>query len=206
MMTLEYFVKKYPRLYRAAEVSARAGILRYGLLPAAEAARRAGVKLPDGPRKAQLPIELPDGTQVNLTDNIPLNYKNLQSCLDDDLSPEEWVTMLNERVFFWPFRELGEANFQQRLNLGYESEWQVYDSRALLEPVWDRAEIAPINTGYAKRKPARRGKSTFARLKDLDFEDWRRARGMAQLDKIKEVTVAGSIPHAGKALIDISTI
>ncbi|MEM6589676.1 MAG: hypothetical protein AAF641_14610 [Pseudomonadota bacterium] len=111
--------------------------------------------------------------------------------------------MLNTRVFFWPERRLGEGNLKARISRGYESEWQVYDTRTLLSRVWDRAEIAPINTGSTIRQPARRGLATFAPLEGLNFKAWRKSRGKSTPDIVKEVTIRGSAPHAGKALIQV---
>lgn len=202
-MSLERFTEMYPRLFRLAAAGAAGGIRRHGLLTASEAASRAGVPLSDKPRREALPVTLPDGTTVIITDNLPLHFQKLGPVLDDDLSPVHWMRMLNDRVFFWPDRKLGEGNLKARRKIGYASEWQVYDTRRLLEAIWDRTEIAPINTGSTIHTPARRGLSTFAAINDLDFDAWRRLRGRKSLDRVKEVTVHGSAPDAGNALIAV---
>ncbi|MEO0767741.1 MAG: hypothetical protein AAFY75_17170 [Pseudomonadota bacterium] len=182
------------------------GIHRHGLLTAQEAADRAGQPLPATPRPTALNITLPDSTPVWITDNKPLSFKKLAPVLDDNLSPQDWFAMLNTRVFFWPDRKLGAGNLKARISRGYHSEWQIYDTAKLLAPIWDRAEIAPINTGSTIHQPARRGLATFAQLEGLDFQAWRKSRGKSRPDKIKEVTVRGSIPHAGDALLSIEPV
>lgn len=199
-MTPEAFAARHPRLWRLAARGAADGVRRHGLLPAAELARRAGVALPDTPRPGPVDLTLPDGTPVRITDNRPLSFAKLAPALDDGLTPEAWLAMLNARVFLWPDRRLGEGNRRARARLGYDSEWHGYDTAALLGPVWDRAEIAPINSGSTVHRPARRGLATFAPLDGLDWAAWRRRRGRAAPDVVKEVTIRGGAPHAGAAL------
>jgi hypothetical protein len=107
-------------------------------------------------------------------------------------------------VFFWPDRRIGAANAAARAAMGLEVEWHRFDTHALLAPVWDRAEIAPFNTGATLRMPPRRGRGTFAPLSGLDWDEWRarrRAAGIkAGLDVVREVTVRGGVAHAGEVL------
>ncbi|UWQ21962.1 DUF7002 family protein [Jannaschia sp. W003] len=199
-MTPEGFAARHPMLWRLAAEGAADGVRRHGLLAARELAARAGVALPDVPRRTALRFALPDGTPVQVTDNAPLSFAKLAPALDDGLRPEAWLAMLNDRAFLWPDRRLAARNLRARKRLGYRSEWHGFDTLALLAPVWDRAEIAPINSGATVRAPARRGLSTFAPLATLDWERWRRARGRKAPDKVKEVTIRGGAPEAGAAL------
>ena len=149
-------------------------------------------------------MTLPDGIRVRITDNLPLSFRALAPVLDDGLHPRDWLAMLNDRVFLWPDPRLGAGNLAARKRLGYESEWQRYDTLVLLAPVWDRAEIAPINTGSTVRRPARRGRATYAPLASVDWDVWRWARGRASPDTVKEVTIRGGAPNAGSALRDVA--
>ncbi|MGR3540047.1 MAG: DUF7002 family protein [Hasllibacter sp.] len=206
-LTPRTFAARHPRLYRLAMRGAADGVRRHGLLPAAEIARRAGHDLRPVPRPAALPLTLPDGTPAVLTDNAPLSFAKLAPVLEDGLTPRDWMAMLNARVFLWPDRALGLGNLGARRRLGYDSEWQVFDTAGLLAAAWDRAEIAPINTGSTVRQPTRRGLATFAPLAGMDFAAWRRARrdaGVVQgLDAPKEVTIRGPVPGAGDHLIAV---
>ena len=206
-MTPEAFAARLPRLYRLSAAGSAASIRRHGLLCAASLARRAGHALPDRRRPAALDLVLPDGTPVRITDNAPLSEARLARVLDDGLTPADWMAMLNARVFFWPSRSAGLGNLAARTRLGYASEWHVFDTARLLAPAWDRAEIAPFNTGATVHVPPRRGRATFAPLADLDFAEWRgrrRAAGVKKgLDAIAEVTVRGDLPEAGDALLEV---
>ena len=200
------FAARFPRLWRLAERGSHQGIRRHGLLTAAQAAQRAGHVLSDVPRRESIWVGLPDGTPVRITDNTPLSFGKLGPALDD-MAPAEWLAMLNDRVFFWPARTLGEGNLKARRRYGYDSEWQEYETLGLLASCWDRAEVAHINTGSTIHQPARRGRQTFAPLAGLDFEAWRRRRRdageIAGLDTPKEVTVRGGVSEAGRFLLNV---
>lgn len=206
-MTPEAFAARHPRLWRVSSAGSADGIRRHGLRTARSLAALAGHALADARRPRALELALPDGTPVRITDNAPLREARLARVLKDGLAVADWMAMLNDRVFFWPDPALGEANRAARRRLGYDSEWHVFDTRRLLAPVWDRAEIAPFNTGATLRAPPRRGRTTFAPLAGLDWEAWRRRRRAAGvvrgLDAVKEVTVRGDVPHAATALIEI---
>ena len=205
--TPETFAARFPSLWRLAERGSHEGIRRHGLLTAAEAAARAGERLSDQPRKKRLRVRIDDSTWVHITDNAPLSFPKLEGVLLDGLTPERWLAMLNERVFFWPARKLGGGNLRARKRLRYVSEWQEFDTLGLLSSCWDRAEVAHINTGSTVHRPVQRGLSTFAPLDGLDYDRWRRRRrdstrpdAIKGLDTVKEVTVRGGVPEAGRFL------
>ena len=203
-MTPEAFAARHPRLWRLAFAGTADPIRRHGLLCARSLARLAGHDLADARRPVALPLTLPCGTPAWITDNAPLSEARLARTLDDGLDAADWLAMLNDRVFFWPDRQMGAGNLEARLRLGYRSEWHVFDTEALLAPVWDRAEVAPFNTGATIHVPPRRGRGTFAPLATLDWDEWRgrrRAAGIVKgLDRVREVTVRGDLPHAGALL------
>ena len=206
-MSPEDFAARVPRLWRLAAAGAHEGIRRHGLMTARGIYAATGHPPARVPRARAVPLQLTDGTAVTITDNAPLSFARLAPVLDGGLTPEDWLGMLDDRAFLWPVRALGAGNLRARARLGYESEWQCYDTARLLAPIWDRAEIAPINTGATVRAPARRGPGTFAPLADLDWDEWRRRRRAAGLvkglDSPKEVTIRGGAPHAGEALLEV---
>jgi hypothetical protein len=202
-MTPEAFAARHPRLYRLAFADSADPIRRHSLLCARSLAALAGHPLADARRATALALTLPCGTPVRITDNAPLSERRLGAILDDGLTPRDWMAMLNARVFFWPDRAAGAGNLKARRKLGYASEWHVFDTLTLLAPAWDRAEVAPFNTGATVRAPPHRGRGTFAPLATLDWEAWRRARRTHGLDAAREVTVRGDLPGAGDALFAV---
>ena len=205
--TPESFAARFPSLWRLAERGSHEGIRRHGLLTAAAAARRAGHALQPSRRPGFTDLALPDGSQVAISDNLPLSERRLARALEDGLTVADWMAMLNDRVFFWTDRGSGEAHLAARTRLGRRSEWQEYETRSLIASCWDRAEIAPFNTGSTVRVAVRRGRSTFTPLNGLDFDRWRaarRERGQKKgLDSPKEVTVRGGVPQAGRFLLNV---
>lgn len=205
-MTPEAFAARVPMLWRVSQPGSAESIRKHGLLTARQLADLAGVDITQR-RAAPVHGALPDGTPVTITDNGPLRMGRLAAKLDDGLIPEEWLALLNDRVFFWPKRESGQNNAAARAKMGLGVEWHGFDTHALLAPVWDRAEIAPFNTGATVHDTPRRGHWTFAPLATLDWDEWRRARREARiitgLDSVKEVTVRGGVPHAGVAVVEV---
>ncbi|MFO6465260.1 DUF7002 family protein [Jannaschia sp. KMU-145] len=205
-MTPEAFAARIPVLWRVSEPGSAEGIRQHGLLTAGQIGARTGIDM-TARRPRPVRSNLPDGTPITITDNGPLSLRKLATKLDDGLTPEAWLAMLNDRVFFWPDRGIGANNAKARAKMGLGVEWHGFDTRALLGPVWDRAEIAPFNTGATVHDTPRRGRATFAPLKGLDWEAWRRARRDAGiktgLDVVREVTVRGGVPHAGEALMQV---
>ena len=197
-MTPEAFAALHPVLTHYAEAGAHRSICARGLLPAATLAPHLDMSVP---RPAA--VEL--GHAV-LSDNTPLLGPGLARCLDDELTPEDWLRILNDRVFLWADERGGAGFLRARLRLGRATERLRFDALALLAPVWDRAEVTPINSGSAIRVPARRGLSTFAPLATLDYDAWRRSRKTKGLDSVREVAVRGGIPEAGDALISVDAI
>ena len=194
-MTPEQLAERHPRLYHVTAPGAWEGIKRHGLLPTSRlldlfevpAAERA---LIEGARRpASLPVAHPVHGVATITDNAPLNMKCLAACLDDGLTPADWLRRLNERVFFWA-DERGLARLLgARLNRGRARDVLVVDTRSLARAHHARVELSAINSGAALRRAARRGLHTFTPMGAHSYEAWRRLRG--KLDRVLEVTVVG---------------
>ena len=198
-MTPAALAALHPRLTHYAEAGAHRSIRARGLLPAATLAPHLDLAAP-----RPHPVVLP-GDAV-LSDNSPLLGPGLSRCLTGGLTPEDWLRILNDRVFLWADDRDSAGFVRARLRLGRPTERLTFDTERLLAPVWARAEITPINSGSAIRRPAPRGRETFAPLAGLDYEAWRRARPTKGLDRVREVAVPGGIPDAGAALIEIEEV
>ena len=199
-MTPDELAERIPRLHHVTDREAWPMIERHGLLTTdgiverfvadpAEAARlrterRADfVTVHDGP----------DG-RVTINDNLPLHFGNLAPHLDDGLTPAEWLRMLNGRVYFWPRVERGAGFLRAGRRGGREKLLLTFSTRSLAAAHEGRLDLAPINTGSALRRPARRGRATFTPASDVGWGEWRRLRG--RLDDVAEVSVRGGVPDA----------
>jgi len=89
---------------------------------------------------------LPDGSV--LRDNKPLPLAALERCLVG-MSPPEWFTLLNSKVFFWFDLERLE---RQRRACGTQPQVVlVFETAKLLARHETAAAVTPINTGNAMR-------------------------------------------------------
>jgi hypothetical protein len=197
---------QHPRLYHLTDPGALPGILRHGLLPTSRLlslfevppARRVPIEHQRRPRSVTL-THPTHGTAV-ITDNLPLSEAALATCLDDGLAPQDWLALLNQRVFFWPDKTHLATHLNARLNRGRQRLVLVLDTLSVARRHADRMELAAINTGSTIRKPARRGRSTFVPLLAHSYTAWRRLRGGR--DRIKEITVRDGIAEVSAHLIE----
>jgi hypothetical protein len=84
------------------------------------------------------------------------------------MEPGDWYELLNSHVFLWPDRERLE---RQRKACGIRLQFMLtFDATALLARFGEHAFVSPINSGNARRKPARRGRGTL-----LAYHSWDRA-------------------------------
>ncbi len=209
-MSPEDLSARHPKLYHVTSPGSWPSIARHGLLPASDLVRLFGL---DAALRAQLTTRRRAGEvrlrhavhgTAFLTDNVPLTERALALCLDDGLSPADWVAMLNARVFFWPDQRGLDRLLGARTNRNRPRDVLVFDTLGLVRAHADRVEISPINSGSTIRKPARRGLATYSKLLSQSYPDWRRARGGR--DTIREVIVLGGVPDIARYLCAVETV
>lgn len=143
-------------------------------------------------RRSSIRLSTPDMGTVVVRDQGPLKF--LDAVLEPDTSRQEFLDILNGRVFFW-------ASHARLLKLlgarRYRSHYQVVlhvDTRKLLT-AHPEAELAALNTGSAHVPTApRRGRGTFQSIADYPYNDWRKRRGRTG-DALVEVTVPDAVPN-----------
>ena len=157
--TVHDFLDLHPRVYHMTSDGAWASVQRHGLLSTSAILDLAGyddsqrVWLESRRRPESVTVSV-DGDRFVLRDQKPLNESKLASCLVD-MTVEEWMAMLNRKVFFWPSRQRCE----QLLNAkAYRGSWHTIieiDAARLL----DRHEVtvSPINAGAVLYDPPERG-------------------------------------------------
>ena len=209
-MTPEEITRRFPRLYHVTEPGAHETVRRYGLLSTAvlldlfEAPAQQRSMVLHTRRPHPVALSHPAHGRAVLNDQRPLSMKALATCLDDGLTPSDWLGILNGKVFLWPDEKQLRRLTQARANRGRKREILVFDTARIVEEGFDRLYLSPINTGNAMRRPARRGLSTFAPAKDYGWEKWRALRG--RWDQVVEMAIDHSIPFAGDALMDVRLV
>jgi len=101
-------------------------------------------------------IELPNG--VVIRDQRPMPPTALARCLAPGLTPRDWYALLNRRIFFWI--DLKRLD-RQRQACTTPQYIMTLDAKNLLTRYASHASVTPINTGNARRAPARRGLESF---------------------------------------------
>ncbi len=181
-MTPDEIAARHPKLYHLTEAGSWPTVERYGLLstelllklfnvPASDRARLLTRRRPKA-----VPLSHPVHGQAVINDNAPLHEGKLAVCLDDGLTPSDWLQMLNSRVFFWTDEKRLGGLQSASGNAKRDKTVLVFDTYKLASACLASAEITPFNTGSTLRRPVRRGLSTFAPLANLDFASWQKQR------------------------------
>ncbi len=149
-------------------------------------------------------VQLPNG--VVISDQKPMPPTALARCLHD-MTPEEWYTLLNSKVFFWL-----DTERLSRLRRVYRAQPQILmsiDTQKLLAHHAERVALTPINTGNARRQPARRGVCTFVPYNTWLESGWTsetealhtRPRSRSHLPA--ELTVAYAVPDVMDFVVNV---
>jgi hypothetical protein len=104
--------------------------------------------------------------------------------------------LLNSKVFFWLTRD----RLIRLLNAGtyraQEHDVLELDSKALVEAYADRVWFCPINSGCTKPFPHPRGYSTFQRISDYPYAQWKTKRKRGE--RVVELAIGYAVPDIAK--------
>jgi hypothetical protein len=201
-VTPDELAEKHPRLYHVTDPRNWDGIRKLALLPTSSllslfeipAVRRVAIERQRRPDSVPLPSHPVHG-EATINDNIPLIEKALIPYLDDGLEAADWYAILNRRVFFWVTKKDADRFLQAKAHEGRERMVLVLRTLSVAKRYAEQMELSPINSGSARRRPARRGLSTFTPLLRHDYPTWQKLRNKATPDRIVEVTVVGDLDH-----------
>jgi hypothetical protein len=198
-------------VYHLAEETNWPLIQRYGFLPAADLIARAGLSEADRARLTRSQrlnhIVLPNG--VAIRDQRPMPATALRACLVG-MKPADWYALVNARVFFW--LDPDRLNRQRAACRARPQVVLSLDAAGLLASYGDRATVSPINSGNARRRPARRGAATFvpyAAWVDSGWANEAAALGIKERKRSHppaELTIAGTIPDAMRYVLSASRL
>ena len=183
-------------VFHLAEAANWPSIERNGLLPTSLLLQQAfpqrrGVDAIRRPTHTVLP------TGVHVRDQGPMPERALSGCLVG-MSPAQWYQLINAHVFFW--LDPDRLN-RQRAACGPRPQ-VVAEVRTedLLARHAEQAFVTPFNTGYALRKPARRGHGTFVPYYSWVDSGWvseaqaTGGRARSRAHQAAELVVRGAVP------------
>lgn len=208
-MTPHELAERHPRLFHLTEPDSLAAITRWGLLPTGELLKRCAVpvaerrRLTSTRRPAAVELEHEEVGRVVINDNLPLSEKALLKCLDDGMSPSDWLRLLNGMVFFWPSEQTLQRLLNARINRERTRRILVFNTLSLATAHWKKVHLSPINSGSTIRKPARRGRNTFSPAANYSYREWQKLRGGR--DTIVEVTIRGPVDDVMEHLVETYT-
>lgn len=196
------------RVYHLAEAANWQSIRRSGLLSTTALLDQAGVLGKERERIERSQrlehLVLPNGVQVR--DQKPLPASALAACLVG-MQPPEWYGLINSQVFFW--LDMDRLN-RQRLACGSRPQVVlVIDVERLVARYDERIALSRINSGNARRQPARRGRCTFVPYRKWVESGWSsEMEGLGNCSHERnhppaELTIAGDATDIMNCVIEV---
>ena len=196
-MNVDELVSTFPVLYHSTAGGRWAAIRDHGLWTAEQIVRTAGcdrqsADLILSTRRAHaVQLTHPVLGAVTVRDQAPLRPEVLRPCLTD-LSVAQWLSLLNNRVFFWLHLSRVSTLLSGRRNRDLEHDVIAVDTASLVEAHGQRIRLSPINSGAALYpNAAPRGSQTFHTIADYPYEQRRRTRVVSA--SIAELAVADGV-------------
>lgn len=197
-MRVDDLIRLYPQVFHMSADGSWPSIARHGLLSTAALLEKWEVADPlraelvaprrDDSRVLEHPVH---GTAV-LRDQKPIHEPSLAEALDG-MSPTDWYTELNSRVFFFLQERrlldlLGARSYRNHAHTVI-----TLDTSELVRRYQPSIELCSINSGFAQRhSKARRGVETFQSIAEYRHPHRKEPRLAGGYD-VAELTVRGSI-------------
>jgi hypothetical protein len=197
-VTPEQLVELYPRLFHMANAGSWPAIQSEGLLTTRQLvdacdptqAVRDAILRQRRPRSFTLTH--PTQGSVVVRDQIPLREDNLRACLDS-ITVQEWLEILNDRVFFWLHPDKLSTLLGARRYRNHEHDVITVDTGRLLATHAANIRLSPVNSGATIYPSApQRGPGTFLRIEDYPYQQRRRGRSVK--DAVVELAVIDGVP------------
>lgn len=187
------------RIYHLADADNWPSIKQIGLLSTTTLLDRAGVRSNERDRierrQRSEDMTLPNGARVR--DQKPMPPDALKRCLVG-MTPSEWYALINSKVFFWL-----DVERLNRQRAACDERPQVVlevDTERLLARYADQISLSRINTGNARRLPAKRGGCTFVPYREWVESGWLtestglETRPCPRSIRPAELSISGAVP------------
>lgn len=204
-------VRLYPTLFHTAADGSWPSICEHGLLSTealldrwevAEPTRR---QLLTTVRATSTVLEHPQHGKAVVRDQGPLYEPTLSERLDG-LSVQEWLALLNERVFFFLRRDRVMELVNARAYRQKPCVIISVDTASLIETYEQSIELARINTGFARPNvPGRRNRATFAPIAAYPHPA-REDPSATRPTDVRELTVIGGVPNIMRHVVRVERV
>ncbi|HEY3771158.1 MAG TPA: hypothetical protein VGN44_20970 [Candidatus Angelobacter sp.] len=195
-ITLDQIAEIHPILYHMAEKGTWPSLEKHGLLSTTALLDLFGVS---GKKRIEIEeMRRPKGVEIShlehgrvfIRDQKPMHDSKLASCLRDGLTPQEWLKILNDKVFFWLTEERLHTLMKAYADRGHLI--LEIDTAALLKQYGSKVSLTPLNTGSTSPFAHPRGLNSFLPPDRYPFEENRRKKG-SRSKAIVELTVDHSV-------------
>ena len=141
------------------------------------------------PRPLALTIEHPVLGRATLRDQTPLRAHILDKVLTD-MTARQWLSALNERMFYWLHSQRLDQLLNARCNRGRPHDILVIDTASMVSAHDRRIRLSAINSGSTPYPNApERGTGTFQTIEDYPFAE--RIRSRTPQAAVVELAVSG---------------
>lgn len=155
----------------------------------------------NGVRRKSVDLERRDLGRVTVRDQRPLKF--LGACLSGGTTEQEFLDLLNGRVFFWLSLQRLQTLLSASLYRDTPQTVLQFNTAEVLDRYGDRVQLAPYNTGSVQyRNSPMRGRDVFRSVEDFPFDDWQVRRGRTR-DAVVELTILNAVPDAGALAIRV---
>ena len=197
-MTPEQLVELYPRVFHMANAGSWPAIQSEGLLSTRQLvdachptqADRDAVLRQRRPRS--ITLTHPTHGPVVVRDQAPLREDNLRACLDR-ITVQQWLDILNERVFFWLHPDKLSTLLHARRYRNHEHDVLTVNTSSLLTTHAANIRLSAINSGATIYPNApQRGPDTFLLIEDYPYQERRRRKSIKEA--VVELAVVDGVP------------
>jgi hypothetical protein len=204
-ITAPEIIERYPILYHMASHGSWPLIQQHGLLSSSALVDL--FEVPE-PRKTALlttqrhtsePITHPKYGTAILRDQKVLSAKSLARCLTGCTSAE-WYSILNERVFFWLSHHRLITLMSAREYVRKQHTILHMNTAGIVGRYEKEIELAAMNTGNTLPFPHPRGRSTFRRLEEYDYQ---KRHKLNDYSAVVELTVLKGVPDVARDVIRV---
>lgn len=196
-------VRLYPLLFHTAVEGSWTSIREHGLLSTAAVLQKWEVdetrqrELLTTVRSESTVFKHPSLGSAVVRDQGPIHEPSLRDSLTD-LTMEQWLQKLNERVFFFLQRAQVDGLVGARRYRATPSLVLVIETASLVAAHEERIELCRINSGFAQRhSKSPRGSDTFKSIADYPHPK-RAVPARADRPDVKELTVLGGVPDIAR--------
>ena len=141
------------------------------------------------------------GSAPAISEHGLLPAKEIVSILTD-MTAWQWLSALNERVFFWLHSQRLDQLLNARRNRGRPHEILVIDTASMVSAHDRRIRLSAINSGSTLYPNApERGTRTFQTIEDYPFAE--RIRSRAPQAAVVELAVSGGVRDISSHVIDV---